>query len=121
MVFSDAQKLIAWRHANAVDGYDSNHVRKDVCGAWIVWGKYGHDDSPFGWEIDHVFPQKSGGDDREINIMALQHANNASKGDDYPTFRAVITSQDTMNVENSVLMVVPEELQQELKKIYSNA
>lgn len=120
-MFSDAQKRIAWQHANVVEGYDPNHVRKDVCGAWIVWGKYGHDDSPFGWEIGHVFPKNLGGDERDINLMAIHCLNNVSKKDDYPSFHALITSQETKNIKTNVVMLVPEWLQQELKKIYPNA
>lgn len=121
MVFSEVQKRIAWQHANAVEGYDPNHVRKDVCGAWILWGKYGHDDSPFGWEIDHILPRRLGGDERDINLMAIHFLNNVSKKDDYPSFHALITSQDAKNIKTNIVMLVPEWLQQELKKIYPNA
>lgn len=121
MNFSEEQKRIAWQHANVVEGYDHNHVRKDVCGAWIVWGKYGCQDSPFGWEIDHVFPQKLGGDERDINLMAIHCVNNQSKNDDYPSFFSAITSQDTHNKTERTMMLVPMWLQQELKKNYPNA
>lgn len=120
-MFSDAQKLIAWQHANIVEGYDPNHVRKDVCGAWILWGKFGHTDSPFGWEIDYVLPRRLGGDEQDVNLMAIHYLNNRSKRDDYPSFLAAVTSQDNQNIKKNAMVLVSELLQQELKKIYPNA
>ena len=33
--------------------------------------------------------------DNSLNLRALQHENNASKSDDYPSYTAVVTSEGT--------------------------
>ena len=38
-------KQYVWEHATAVPGYDAHVFRKDPCGAWIVWDRYGMDDN----------------------------------------------------------------------------
>lgn len=62
MAFTEQEKLTAWSKAREVDGYDKNMFRKDACGAWIVWSKYGARDNDYGWEIDHIYPVERGGD-----------------------------------------------------------
>lgn len=120
-MFTQEQILTAWNNAKVVDGYDSSMVRKDACGAWIVWSKYGHNDSPYGWEVDHIFPQSLGGDEHSENLRAMQHANNAAKGNDYPSYKSTITSDGDHNVMKSSVYVVNEDTQQKLKKIYKDA
>jgi len=120
-MWTNEQIRWAWQQAITVEGYDPNMVRKDACGAWIVWGKYGHQDSPFGWEVDHIFPKDKGGDERPINLRAMQHANNAAKGNDYPSYQTAMTSNGERNIENRKMIIVSPALQQELKKNYPNA
>ena len=60
-----------WSKGIIVKGYDEALFRKDCCGAWIVKNEYGKQ-SPFGWEIDHVYPQVKGGDSNIYNLRTVQ-------------------------------------------------
>lgn len=90
--FEDAKKAV-WNKAQIIAGYDSNKTRKDRCGAWIYWDKYGETvENGSGWEIDHIKPVAKGGGDELNNLQPLQWQNNRKKGDDYPTSNYCIVS-----------------------------
>lgn len=79
-------KLAVWNKGKVVQGHDPAIVRKDLCGAWIHWDKYGNTvENGNGWEIDHVKPVAMGGKDDLSNLQPLQWQNNRKKGDNYPT------------------------------------
>lgn len=71
MAFTEQEKRAAWNKAREVDGYDKNMFRKDACGAWIAWSKYGARDNDYGWEIDHIYPVERGGDNHPENLRAF--------------------------------------------------
>lgn len=127
MTFSDQQIQEAWNHASAVEGYDHSRFRKDACGAWIIRDKYGDTDSLYGWVIDHVVPrsllQEKGISepmiDNSLNLRALQHENNESKSNDYPSYTAVVTSEGTKNVKAWKFLEVNQKKQEALKKLYN--
>ncbi len=127
MAFNDQQIQEAWNHASAVEGYDQSRFRKDACGAWIIRDKYGDTDSSYGWVIDHVVPQSLLREkgisepmiDNSLNLRALQHENNESKSDDYPSYTAVVTSEGTKNVKAWKFLEVNQKKQQALKKLYN--
>lgn len=127
MAWSEQQKQYVWNRATAVEGYDKSRFRKDACGAWIIWDKYGDNDSLYGWEIDHIVPQslleEKGYSQKDIdnidNLRALQHENNASKSDDYPSYTAVVTSEDAENVNVTKFLEVNEKKQEMLRKLYN--
>ena len=127
MAWSEEQIQYVWNRATTVEGYDKSRFRKDACGAWIIWDKYGDNDSLYGWEIDHIVPQalleEKGYCQKDIankdNIRALQHENNASKSDDYPSYTAVVTSEGTENVNVTIFLEVNEKKQEILRKLYS--
>lgn len=98
MSFTDDIKKKVWEKARVEPDYDENIVRKDACGAWIMWDKYGLRDNIFGWEIDHIFPEALGGDDSLLNLRALHCLNNISKGDDYPSYVSDVTADGDSNV-----------------------
>ena len=52
-----------WSKARMAQGFDASMYRLDACGALIMRDKYGKV-NPFGWEIDHIYPQSRGGDDQ---------------------------------------------------------
>ncbi len=127
MAFSEQQIQDAWNRATAVEGYDNSRFRKDACGAWIIRSKYGDTDSLYGWVIDHIVPQallKEKGYGQEkidipANLRALQHENNISKSDDYPSYTAVVTSEDSTNIKVLKFLEVNKKKQELLKEIYN--
>ena len=76
--------------------YDPDFVRKDACGAWIIREKYDDRNSPFGWEVDHIYPEerlkKLGVPENLrndiVNLRPLNWKNNISKGADYPHYQS---------------------------------
>ncbi len=125
--FSEQQKREVWNRALTVDGFDSRTYRKDACGAWIVWDKYGDRDNMYGWEIDHVVPRsllEQKGFDEEainnsINLRALQCKNNISKDNDYPGYISSVTSDGNKNIEKERPLVVNGSKQKKLKALYN--
>lgn len=99
MTFDEDTIKSVWEKSVQVDGFDPALFRKDPCGAWIVFNKYGLRDNAFGWEIDHVYPIARGGDEDPRNLRAMHWRNNASKGDDYPSYIARVTSEGNKNKE----------------------
>ena len=117
----------AWNRATVVEGYDKDRYRKDACGAWIIRNKYGDTDSLYGWVVDHIVPQSllrdkgfgEGMIDNDLNLRALQHENNASKSDDFPSYTAVVTSEGKENVRTWKFLEVNSKKQEALKKLYN--
>lgn len=116
MEVTNQLKRSVWEKGQKVKGYDSDMFRKDPCGAWIVWDKYGVQDSMYGWEIDHIYPQSlleaQGFSAEQIddirNLRPMQHQNNASKSDDYPSYIAVVTSEGKQNIYKEASLTVNE-------------
>jgi hypothetical protein len=106
-----------WNKGIIVKGYDEALFRKDCCGAWIVKNEYGKQ-SPFGWEIDHVYPQVKGGDDNIINLRPMHWENNRSKSDDYPHYDSAICAKEDTNIKKVGHFVVNDELKTTLDSLY---
>ena len=127
MAWTERQIQDVWDRASIVVGYDKDSFRKDACGAWIIRTKYGDKDSLYGWEIDHIVPSALLVDmgysqdaiDNPMNLRALQHDNNSSKSDDYPSYTAVVTSKGTENVREMNFLKVNDSKQESLKKLYN--
>jgi 5-methylcytosine-specific restriction endonuclease McrA len=79
MAFDESTKNAVWSIGTVVGDNDPNVWRKDECGAWIQFSKYGDRNSRYGWEIDHIVSQDHGGSDAISNLRPLQWQNNASK------------------------------------------
>jgi len=81
--FSDDIVQKVWEKGTIAIGIDSNHRRKDMCGALIDRNMYGDRSSQnnTGWEIDHIKPESDGGTDDLSNLRPLQWYNNATKSD----------------------------------------
>lgn len=73
----EARKYFAWMAAASVQG--RSDVRVDCDGRFIAWNEYGLT-SPFGWELDHIFPSSIGGVDTIYNLRARHWLGNRSAG-----------------------------------------
>ena len=80
-MFNKEQIKIVCEKAKTQLNYDSDHIRKDECGAWIYFEKYGDRTSEYGWEIDHIIPKSKGGTDDICNLQPLHWDNNVAKGE----------------------------------------
>ena len=119
MSFTEEQIESVWKKALSVDGLDNNLYRKDPCGAIIMRDKYGKDDNPFGWEIDHIYPKSMpNSDDRPENLRAMQHENNLSKGDDFPSYVSAVTAEGVKNIYQRRALTINERMYNRLKEIY---
>ena len=115
-----------WGRAFPVDGYDQDKYRHDACGAWIEKGKYGDRTSPYGWEIDHIYPQsllkerkvEQDEIDNRSNLRALNWQNNDSKGIDYPVYHAKVRAEDNKNIVDDRELVVNKDTQQVVDALY---
>lgn len=110
-----------WEKAKEVDGYDPKLVRKDCCGAWILYDDYGDTESDFGWEIDHVYPLSMGGGNDMDNLRPMQWQNNRAKADNYPTYKTAMYAEGNTNTEAERQLKVNDTLQNKLKQLYGNA
>lgn len=98
MSFSDQQIANVWAKAQRVgDTNEARGFRKDRCGAWIRRSAYGNQNSPYGWQIDHITPKSKGGSDALSNLQPLQWRNNEAKGDG--PLKCVVASQGEKNVD----------------------
>ena len=126
MDISDEIIKIVWEKGITEPHYDSEKFRKDACGAWIAWDRYGDTHSPYGWQIDHIYPESrlkiksftQDSIDNIDNLRPLHWRNNASKGADYPTYHAVVKAVDNHNEEIDDIFEVKAEVQMKLKELY---
>lgn len=99
MSWTHEQKSEVWSKGAVVGTNDPNVWRQDQCGAWIKWSDFGDRSSQYGWEIDHITPQSSGGSDAIGNLRPLQWQNNAATSDGRLT--CAVTANGTVNVRKS--------------------
>jgi len=73
--------LAVWKKGKIAGGKNKpEEWRKDECGAWMYFKKYGDRDSQYGWEIDHIISIDNGGSDAIGNLRPLQWENNVATG-----------------------------------------
>lgn len=128
MALTENTIQLVWEKGLKVDEYDPNNVRKDACGAWIVRADYGNRDSVFGWEVDHIYPKSTLEDlkvpeddiDNIINLRPLNWRNNDSKSDNFPIYKASITSEDNRNILKEEGLEINEAVKQQILSFYSS-
>lgn len=87
-----------WNRAATVEGNDPRMWRKDFAGAWIRRDMFGVR-SPYGWTVCRLNPAIRAIDGAESNLIAAHWRNYKMKGDDYPSFKSILTSDGVNNVE----------------------
>lgn len=126
MEVSEQLKKDIWEKGTKVPHYDPDKYRKDACGAWISWDRYGDKHSPYGWQIDHIYPESKLQlrriDQKSIddinNLRPLHWQNNASKGADYPTYHSVVKAVDNHNEYIDDTFEVNADVQQIIRILY---
>lgn len=108
-----------WCKASVIKGLDPLMFRKDSCGGAMMKNKFGDTSSPFGWTIDHIYPEVKGGDNNDINLRAMQWQNNVSKGYDFPLYNSAVVFDSIENVPSVREFRVNSQKLEELIKIYS--
>lgn len=125
-----AQEIIdlVWNKGRIVSEFPADQVRKDACGAWMIKEHYGNRGSVFGWEIDHIYPEKKL-QERDVplelidninNLRPLNWKNNLSKGTDYPVYHANVKSDEGRNIECDEEMKVNEPTQKKISSLFSD-
>lgn len=125
-IVTDDLKRSVWRKGREVEGYNSDFIRKDACGAWIKYDDFRNRESIYGWEIDHVFPEAVLKEkrvsqeeiDAEENLRPLNWVNNDSKGSDYPVYHASLKAEGEKNVRGNYEFEVNIELQKKLNNLF---
>lgn len=107
-----------WHNAIVVENFNSESIRKDACGAWIIRNQYGNRNSIYGWEIDHVYPEALGGGNDIVNLRAMQWENNVAKGDDFPSYKSKVQSKGNTNIHEEKQYIVNDELKAKLGLLY---
>ena len=97
--FSDDIIEQVWQRAKIVANNNPDVFRQDYAGAWIRRDQYGQRNAKYGWEIDHCKPVSKDGDDSIGNLYPLHWRNNQKKGDDFPNWKTILTSEGVQNVE----------------------
>lgn len=105
-----------WQRGAVVEGCDPNLIRKDCCGALLLYHSYNDHNSNFGWGVDHILPVSAGGDDNPINLRPMHWKNLQYKGDSYPDYEFAVTAEGNENVERAGVRTVNVSIQEDLKK-----
>jgi len=79
-------RLTVWEKGRIVPGCDPTQWRMDSLGSLMRFSEYGQT-TTFGWEIDHIDPDKS---DDLWNLQPLWCLNNRRKSDKSPSLAAAL-------------------------------
>lgn len=102
-------KRLVWEKAPFVDNQHPEYGKKDSCKACIKKNYYGDRNSDFGWEIDHIIPEKvlkDKGVPQELiddidNLRPMHWRNNVGKSDDFPIYGGVVSAIGATNFDVS--------------------
>ena len=126
MAFTAQQIEYVWSKGTKVPNYDPAKYRKDACGAWIARDKYGDKHSPYGWQIDHIYPESKlklrsidqESIDHPMNLRPMHWKNNVSKGSDYPAYHSIVKAVDNHNEDIDDTFEVNSKTQEILRILY---
>lgn len=133
--FTDEQINEIWNKGLQDSKFDSNFVRRDACGAWMIRDRYNDRKSPFGWEVDHIYPESKLKElgvpneliDNMVNLRPLNWKNNVSKGSDYPHYQSkskASTFKDSkgknfdINIDCEDEKEINDETQQQIEELF---
>lgn len=119
MEYSENLIESVWNKGISIEGYDSNLIRQDACGAWILKEAYSKANNDFAWGVEHIMPVSMGGDDNIDNLRPMNTRNIQSKANDYPEYYSALQAEGSNNVEVHSLHVVNDKLQEKLKDLYN--
>lgn len=126
MEIDENLKRNVWEKGTPVSGYSSDLVRQDACGAYIIFTEYGKK-TPFGWEVDHIWPKKSllekGVSESLIdnleNLRPLQWENNLSKGCNFPSYTAIVIGRDHNYIREHKELIINLEVRKALCELFN--
>jgi 5-methylcytosine-specific restriction endonuclease McrA len=96
MAFSQEMIDKVWGKGSIPANDKGDQWRKDQCGAWIQYEKYGDRDSDYGWEIDHITPESKEGASTLGNLRPLHWRNNVGKSNG--KLVKIVTSDGNKNI-----------------------
>jgi 5-methylcytosine-specific restriction endonuclease McrA len=79
--WTDFVKFALWNTARRIPNESPMEFRQDKCGNLMQYSEFGNRESANGWEIDHIKPVVSGGEDDFFNLQPLHWKMNDQKGD----------------------------------------
>ncbi len=100
-------KRLVWDKAPFIDVRHPEYGKKDPCKACIKEEEYGNQNSDYGWQIDHIYPEQKLQDagvpqeliDHIDNLRPMHWKNNNKKSDDFPVYAADITAIGVSNLD----------------------
>ena len=85
MAMLEDLKRAAWARTSPVSEHaNSWEFRKDCLGNLVRYNDYGRRNSPFGWELELLVPQRLGGSTDAENLQALHWKASAARSEAIP-------------------------------------
>ncbi len=96
-----------WKKAPFIDIRHPEYGKHDPCKACIKEEYYGNQDSDYGWQIDHIFPEallEKAGVPQELiddidNLRPMHCKNNNKKSDKFPKYPGVVSAIKDHNLD----------------------
>ena len=91
MAYKNEELLAIWAKGKEVESYDARYFRKDIFGAWMIYGMYGNHTTRYGWDVKH-----NDGDDSIQNSEPMQWEN--KQANENGEAKCVVTSKGADNI-----------------------
>jgi len=90
-------KDFIWHRAIEIPGEDSEKTRLDYAGAIIKWDEFGLE-TEYAWTMTPMLPVSKGGSADFMSLIPYHVKNAEAKGENYPLYETVLTSDGTHNI-----------------------